>query len=872
MSDFKCDPQTRLELDASPNKLQDAAVIQAALGNTGRRVIMKRDANPNAADPWATGVVFRNVGASGALKIVAGKIKNLGKLKGTTVQLAADTSTGKTVLRMQSANGSRWIQGSVGPNGDFEATAPFTATNGLSVRADFAISGKRLKPSGVGPAAPDALNDPEAPYSFELFDWTVPGNPLSKGLIAFDTRADDFTYEDREIAEENGDVAIVQSSKSILFGEIEFGFTLIGSHKGNTVDGLKPLYQVLGSQAHRGTWTSYPFSDTFDASQHVTYPDPYKIVMKNRAGNVLHIFEMHDGLPINSPELAQHQTDTTPLRPHTNCAQQLGWQNTKPKISSKANKWFSGINDVYDRPSVAKTHYSFIAVEPLITGGYSNNSRNGLHTPWSVDRWPRPDVDFWPAVADPYMANQNSVWPPHAQTVDGYDYEPGSFSTHNWYTGPGGPRHDRSAIATTLAWWISDPNRIRLQDNVPARDLADGFIMGYLNHSNKWVTDPKTLKFIDNSRILGGKVSNGDAYYGDYTMAPENKISTRANMREGENAYHYDRTGRLFYSGWGRDPLHSYANAGWAALLQTNPMMGIVSKWDTTTQFMIHGEPGWSGRSDYMVRTQAWDWLHYTIAWKLASTHPLGFSRAEIEEAFMVRLEAVWRDVYKPTFIDNDPGIYYEGIRRFGFPLEDKDGWALGNPGGQLAFYFTNVLMLMKQTGLWSVLMAKGGHIKDVLLMHIANMDRHCFGVLTKTKWSRATWRGYDNGVENQNGGYLYFPYNQALPASFEEYSALNESQLSDFMHDDNGGFRGHERDVSDHPFMAYPAMRKNFFPEIPHPLLDASIAKVNSYHDMQTAWVAEATNPADKRSRDYIWGYAGVATIKAPIELGEAG
>jgi hypothetical protein len=784
-------------------------------------------------------------------------------LKGTTVKLAADTATGKSVLRIQSANGSRWIQGSLGPTGDFKATVPFTTKNGLSVTPDFAISGKRLKPSGTGPAAPDPLNDPAAPYSFELFDWTNPSSPFSKGVVVLNDRKDDFVYEDKEMALENGDIAIVQSTQSIMHGEIEFGFTLIGSHKGNTIDGIMPLYQVLTSQAHRGTWTTYPFADTFDPSTHVTYPDPYKIVMKNKAGGILHIFEQRDGLPINSPEMSQQQTDTAPLRPHTNCAQMLPWQNTKPKISVKATKRFSGIRPEYQRPSITKSHYSFIAVEPMITGGYQGNSRNGLHTPWSVDRWPHPNGWWYPEIQDPYMTDQNRPWPPHAQTVDGWDYEPGSYSTHNWYTGPGGPRHDRAAIATTLAWWITEPNGIRLQDNVPRRDMADAFLLAYCNHSNKFVTDPKTMRFVDNKRVLTAEVSNHDAYYGDYATDPTKYIATRANMREGDGPQHRDRTGRFFFSGWGRDPLHSYANAGWGALLQTNPMMGILSRFDFTTQRMIHGNPAWNGRDDYMVRTSAWDWLHYVIAWKLASEHPLSYSRAEIEETFMVRLERIWQDVYKPTFIDNNQEMYFEGIRRFGFPIVDKD-WSWGNPGGQLAFYMTNVLMLMKQTGMWSAMMAKGGHIKDVLLMHIGNMDRHCFGALTKTRYSKNEANG-----GNDNGGYWFYPKDQGMPASWEDYSTRLEQPLSDYMHHGDGSFRGRERDVSDHQFLAYPYMRKQFFPEIPHPDLDAAIAKVESYQAQQTTFVAGGAAPLDQKDRDYTYGYAGVCAIKAPPELG---
>jgi len=874
MSDFKCDPLTRTQLDASQSKLGDAAVIIAALGATGRRIVAKRDSNANAADPWATGTVFRNVGCSGTIKTVAGKIKSFGRIKGTTVSLAANLSSGSSVLRVQSADGSRWIQVSLGAPGSGKdvIAGTITATNGFALKPDFAISGKQLKASGTGPAAPALTAD--APARFKVWNWSNPNAPTLAGTVNLNKRVDDFVFEDAELATIMGDVAVYQSTESAILGNHEFGFTLFASHAGNTETGATPLYQALGAVAHRGTWTSYPFRDSYDVANHVSYPDPFKVTIENQSGTVIGTLEMRDGLPINSPLLSQVWDSNNALRPHFNCFMQLPWENTRPKMSPKATKYYTGIATDYQRPSMAKSQTTFNGVEPMITGWYEGNSRNGIHNIYHCLKWPAPRANQDPLPRDPYGVidsefNRSGASAEHSAYVDGYGYEPGSFSCHNWYSGPGGPRNDRSVIASVIALYITDPNGVRLQGNVSRREQLDGWLFGYFNHSNKWVTDPKTLKFVDNSRILNGEMSMSGCYYGDYPNIPQNQVHIDGYKRDQDGPR--DKTGRYLFDGWARDPLHDYAQAGWGALAIQSPLMAIASKFDTTTAMMLRQAPdsigGWD---DYMVRTQAWDWFQHVMAWKLSSTHSLGFSRAEIEDRFIKRLLRVWEDIYKPVFIDNSQERYHAAIRTFGCPLVDND-WAWGNPGGQLAFYMTHVLALMKQCGMWSVLMAKGGKIRDVLLMQIRNMDTHCFNRLVYTKYSRAMFNGYSDGRENQDGGYFKIPKNDPIPASWAAWSAASESPNSAYWLEHNAISRTGRRDVSDPCDKAPPTMRRDFFPEIPHPLLDQALVKLAELQGHVAQNVGEGTSPADKRNRDFNYGYPGVAPMKAPTELGPA-
>jgi hypothetical protein len=155
--------------------------------------------------------------------------------------------------------------------------------------------------------------------------------------------------------------------------------------------------------------------------------------------------------------------------------------------------------------------------------------------------------------------------------------------------------------------------------------------------------------------------------------------------------------------------------------------------------------------------------------------------------------------------------------------------------------------------------------------MQLRNMDKWCFERLVYTKYSRRQDNGYDKGAEVQDNGYLALSKSDPLPTDWAAYSALKEAPLSDYCHKDDGTFRWGDRDVSDHQFQQYPTMRRDFFPEYPHPLLDQAITKLESYRSQIAANVASGTTPEDKRLRDFTYAYPGIATMKTPTELGPA-
>lgn len=886
---FSCDSQTRAELDAPGVKTlsQAAAVINTALGNT-KRIRCFRDANAAATAPQVTGTEFRNVGATGPLTVISGRIRRLGKLKGTTVSLGADVFSGACVLRIE-GNG-RAIQGSLGPSVqaqikagvlpanvkqyDFTVRGNFTPTNGFGVTANFAIVGKDLYATGIGPAVPALTAN--APASLEVFDWSS-GSGVSVGSLSFNNRARNFVFEDPEMAAEYGDIGVYQSTQSIMLGETEIGMTLFVGDKSlrdDAATATEPLYQTLGSMARRGSWTTYPFADTYDPATHITRPVPFKAVLKNAAGNVLHTFQMQDGKPINDPSLSQYFTPTTALRPFVNTGMMLPWQNARPRMLTKARKYYAGLRPATFHPALAKNYVSSNGVEPMITGGYQGSSSNALGHVYCAPRWPQPKAEYWPAVQDPYMnygeLNKSGASVGFACWAKGWDYEPGSYSLHNWYTGPGGPRHDRSFIPSTVALYVTDQNFVRLQENTSVKDMMHGYAMGMFNHSNHWVSNVKTMTLkADNRLLLSGDLKLLFAYYSPGNENPKdpNGIYLKSDMRDGDGPQHRDKDGQFRWSGWGRDSLHDYTNAGWISMTIASPMHAVASKFDTVTSTLLHGSPYPRNndlRGEYMVRDQAWRWMHWTLAWKNSSDHALGFTKANIEEVFLKYFDAMYDRVYKPTVLDNEPGHFEAGIRNLGLPVFFKSEWNVWLlQGSGLGFYMAGVLMLMKQTGLWARLRAISDRAKTMLDFHMANTDRFAIDLMLDTPMHFGT----DPGVHD----------NTRVPSNMVEVAAnAGRNGQEDLIRKPDGSIDTGSRDVNNFPFMQYLYIRKEYFPEMVTPAssngrLDAAVAKLNQYWTDKLAFINATTDKREQEFRAFTYGYPGVLPLAGPTELGPA-
>lgn len=825
---FSCDPTTRAELDASPNKLADAAVLNAALGSN-RIITCKRDSNAAAADPWATGTIFRKVACTGSLKTQAGKVVGLGRIKGTTISLPADVATGKSVMRIE-GNG-RWIQvsmGAVGSNADIVASVPFTATNGLSVSPSFAISGKRFKPSGTGKAVPALTAN--APYTIKVWNHTNPTTPVLAGSANFDNRVDDFVFQQPDMAANIGDVGWYQSNSTIMHGDFEFGIHMHVSDKTNTIENTEPLYEVSVSMAKRGGWVGYPASEFYDIKAHFTHPDPFKVTIHNQAGTQIGVIEMYEtGLPINSPQLSQSWTASAALNPLTNCGNMLVWQSARPKKNDYINKVYGSLIADAKRPRVGKKQYSVLASPPMITGGYQGNSMNGLLNIWAADRWPRVRAPWTPTVPDPNFSygpfNNNGNHYYCAPWASGWDYSPGSFSNHDGFTGPGGPRFDRSSIPSIVALYATNPTGARPQDNISHYEQLLAYSKGFFNHPHHWVEDPKTLRLGTKDDLVNSKWVIHYNYYGDDNKGNGPKRISQVSVSSGADytGAQLDNRGNLPWRGDAKDTLHFYCARAWSGMALRSPMFAIHAIFDTRLSWFMHGPAEYD--TAFSERNQAWDWLHLALAWNMASDHGNGVTQREVEDRFAKHLECIYNTYYVPAIVQNRQEPRWAMIRNLGVDT-NENAESHQTRGAFLTFYMTNVFVLMKKSGMWASMIARGGHVKTVMEWQVALLDKHCTGTLLDTYYTEAY--------------YQYLPKSPVATTWAEYQAAKGRDGLEDLVHNPDGSVRSGDgtadRDVSQHLTLAYAIMRADIFPEYEFVRGAETKAKALAYYAAVTA------------------------------------
>lgn len=124
------DATTKTELIAAINLTDWANILNNAL-TSNKRVKCLRNA-----------VEFRNVAAIGSFTVANNALNLACHLNGTITSLAADMSTGTSVLRVESSDGVRWVQGTLGNSGtDFTVSGNFTTNNGIVFQSSAKIIG-----------------------------------------------------------------------------------------------------------------------------------------------------------------------------------------------------------------------------------------------------------------------------------------------------------------------------------------------------------------------------------------------------------------------------------------------------------------------------------------------------------------------------------------------------------------------------------------------------------------------------------------------------------------------------------------------------------------------------------------------------------
>lgn len=881
---------------------------------------------------FRNGTEFLSVGCIGPITVSEeGDITAFGQLSGTTVRQAADLSSGTCTLRLE-GNGHTitFTLGLTGSGAEF--TLPSSPTGAADLGFAFAAGAGMRSPLTLN--LPDQPNDPNVPSIapstptiIELVDWRDPANPIVVGTANFSpaTRQDDWVFQHPELHEEIGAVALYEVDDTIKWTSglpttmhFELGGMLLISAARNTESGTRQLEQMVLAFKPYNRWASYPAMDTFvrahwpvlqdgwppvfgacdnaDKADRTVLP-PFKINLKTADGTIVHTHEWKafndkPTVPINSPLLSEVQTATEPSMPRFNCGMMLPWQNERTRMSSKAGKYYPGVEAYAYGDDSSKGGTSSNGYNPLLA--YKYGQANSVNQWWAMPAYPLKDTQdrdnayltaYESRPKDPALFINRDHYPWYRGC--GYMYQAGSVSGHDWLTGKGGVRFDRSVVPSVLAIWAADPNFVRPEGNVPIRDLLDQWGLAYFNHSHHWLRDVKSFTGVPKDQIFRGDWVYASAYYGGgpYGKLGESrgpdKTVDMCGIGNGKDRWinNNDPEGFLYWSGWLRDSLHSYAYAAWWAVMTNSPMHALIASHDYNAQWMSSlgssypttnplgsGDIGTSGY--WGTRDHAWRWLAYVMQWMVATENPRGLSREDVASRFQIELELAYDRVYKPVFLDNSQKPIHVSLRNLGHNcVVDGGGKNLGSGHGSLGLYMVHVLVTMRQFGLFAAMRARSDKCKKALDMMITLLDKQVIDYVLDTDMRDSYYPFIATGTTGTNipanwgeqKAMLAAAY-PVMPAGANPDNYVGWQQWIDFVRTYDG--RASEQTGCCHLYMQYLKARKHFFPDYAAPRLDAAITKLQGYYDLHTSMVAQG--------KSYNWGtlHPSHGPIKAPTEL----
>lgn len=913
---LKYSPALQTLLAGAVSRKNWCEILLNAIG-TNLSFICKRDSDPLATDVFTSGTTFYAASLRGIPKAQDGGLVNLGKTYNATINLAANIAIGKSILRIQ-GNG-HWIEGSLGlltTAANFRVKNSPTEKTGLTINK-ITISAPLDLPSGVGPEAPQ--NVPDTTVALLIEDMSVPAFPATVGTLYFDNPQPNITFEDEELAQEMGDTRVTFCKDSVIFGQFEFNAIRFDMNQSINSEANVPLEQGLAYCKPHGTWPTYPLMDSWRPDRDLTFPKPFRISLLRQDGTVKKVLQMRDGLPINSP-LLNHDDwwyNEKPLRPHWNCGMMLPWQSHLPKATSYFSKYFSGMTADSTRPSQCKQPWATNPAIPLANRTQQINA--GLHF-FASPQWPiafdpniggggTPALNAQNTFDDPYLydVRQYHGGEGNQANISGWDYEPASLSNHDWQPYLGGVRGDRAIVDSYLAMYATDPDGVRLKGSVPWRILVDRYGMAMFNHAYHWVTDAKNCLGLPKELVLAGAIQAiGTRYAGRLEDIPgkeKRAIHAYGIGRGMPWPTPAQRDGHNVWNGYQADHLHASMHPA-KMVIFFNSIMHLVSAsmrfaCNIVVQTGGDSRPTANPRGYWMNREHAWRWLNYTLMWKIATKHSLGYSRQEIETNFQIELEKCYDEIYIPTKVTNDPDPYFEGLRRLGIhvtlstehKLERLDGNgnvmkdAQGNTlyDGAKAysighdtktFYLSHLLVLMRQLGVWKAMRAKSDKCRVVLDFLIECLDRYGIEAFYRTNGRVSLYGGNLGPIvlatapdPDPSTGWVSSWTNWATalypPIGVEDMVTKPDGTLSQ----DPMGSQA----ATTHLRQQYIMMRSIYFPEHPHPLLAATQTMVQSQYDKFSTHIANIPSLLSRGGQDYNVRWPSHGILKPPSVLAEA-
>lgn len=906
-------------LNATSSKLAWATTLKEQLG-ANVRVRCFRDANTSATDPAATGTEFLNMACTGGITVAAGKISNFGTATNVTVKLAADLTTGASVLRIE-GNG-HWVQGTLGLTGaatDFHMTANPTTASNIGVATSLRMNPPPLMASGTGYVPP--VLDSDAPAYIVIEDWSS-GSAVAAGTINFNNRLKNWVFEDAEYAANVGDTRVTGSTDMVTLGEFEFGAMLFSNNPAvNSVPGKAVHSTMIVIKPTEANWPNYPRqtgaarggyrrgtrqvnTHTMEYGLSNTIMPPFKAKICKADGTVLHTHDMpKDGLPIGSNQLSDVATKTKAIRPRMNCGQVLEWKSSPPVLSSIASKIYPGVEAYSLRPSIGKERAMFNQGYPFNYAGQPQNSSGLWYAApkwaFAADRALILAEEPTRNTNDPYLythsTNESGFGTPAQAKIffnipdsdaatstntgmemyQGWGYEPGGWCLHDQWTGYGGKRIDRGTIPTPIAIHHTNPSWVHLRTQTPITEMVRHWNQGYFNQPYHHVTNVKTFDTIPVSEVLAGLWTDGESFYGgnrfytdvDHTIPRFAPSQTEHTDRGPFGGSFVDANYHMPWGGACIDTLHNYPCPGWAALLYNSVTHAYSQKHRYLSSIMCHlgsrqTYPDGDAKGYFGMRNHAWRMLQHAMMWKLASDHPLGISRADVETRCIAELNAVYNDITKPLYVDNSQTTYFKVLRNMGLVMEFKsDRWYVNSMG--LTFYMAHVLQFWRQSGMWRRMYDYSATTREALLTIVKMLDTACFGFFLDTQ---GCYIGMDGSLFGGNPVVLRGNNNSSAnndaPSGWADW--MNTVWLpqtagrgqADWIRKVDGTFKV---PISDEHLRAqWPSIRKNYFADIPCAYdVDAVVTMVDGFYDTWNGRIeaAKAANPSGINSlRQIEW------------------
>jgi hypothetical protein len=949
------DTTTAAGLALAASKLAWCDLIALNLGAAPRKLVCKRAAS---GDAWATGTIFRDLDMTGTISTSGALLTNFGVTSNARVKLAADLTTGVSVWRISNTAGTRWIQGTLGAPGsgaDIERANP-TATSGDDFSAVY-IRPPQLMPSGTGPASPSWTSETPKYVVFDTWNGTtfVNGEGNVNTETEYDERGPNWVASHPFLASQLGDVAWHHCSKPIRVGTHLLFPQLFRHHAGCTQSGTRPLEAAWISARPvaelPGDWDTFPALGrqngdiVYDRKnpRHSTYVVAGRVRFLNDQREEVGRIEWPNGRPINDPLAAQDEmydrftggnvaastltrindddgvqvgwagsgdswsnNNSVAIFPHWNIAQPLLWENEM--AADMPHNIFAGVEADVMVPYLGKSSVGFNPMNQML---YNDAQQDNLNNPWVNGPYPQSRSEH-PRLEpiDPYATTPNLSSRPYNAWATGMNYMPGAFGGHDIYPGPGGMREDRAPVAMRLTRFITDPNGVRLEGEIPHREWAWQWCKNYANLARVFITGSQ-LESIDKAQSMAGQWRQHGGYYGPGTGTNDRKIDWVA-LGNGSHKRRYGYSASTSAQNWidvhscgdstGRHPYgyqlpesqhHGCSAPGSALLAFKDARFAILQRYffDTARMSRLGSAPATTSPTTfYGQRTHAWRWSDYFYTWYSAAEHPLSHSRQSLEANMQTELEKIDTEVYQPAFVNNggqgDDTIFAQTVRRFGQPMtvtREGDKYTIRETGGSKWYYSGLPFMFMKTSGLWDILKGKSPSCANGLkcMIHTSAMASIDWMNYTGGVWTRYSRNGIGStGGHFWGGGVVVdtrtdfplkpdgTPYTNAnrpdalvlttanLASGWPAIPAvMPENGLADYWHEYDGAWVTAE-DPPLHARAQWPSIHKKFFEaEYPWLGLDTALATYKQIYADRNSFAFNATDVLTSKS-GHNWRY----------------